>query len=367
MQAPIEYSIDPGSSEAFAERLLELINGGSLAMMVSIGHRTGLFDALAELGAVRSTELATAAGLDERYVREWLGAMVVGRIVEHDGEAGTYLLPDAHAASLCRKSPSTNMAVFAQYLSVLGRVEDEIVECFRRGGGVPYSSYPRFHEVMAEDSGQSVLPMLESAILPLVPGLVDRLRLGVEVLDVGCGRGRALLLLAERFPRSRFVGVDISAEAIDWARAQAHERGLTNIGFEQIDAAMIGDEHRRRYDLITTFDAVHDQRDPAAVLAAIAECLAPGGVYFMQDIASSGHHAGDVGHPLGPLIYTVSCMHCMTVSLAEGGAGLGAAWGRERAEAMLAAAGFGSVVVHQLDHDLQNDYYVCRRSADDIW
>lgn len=367
MQAPIEYSINHGATEAFAERLLELINGGSLAMMISIGHRTGLFDALAELGAVSSTGLAKAAGLDERYVREWLGAMVVGRIVEHDPKAGTYLLPDAHALSLCRKSAATNMAVFAQYLAVLGRVEDQIVECFRHGGGVPYSSYPRFHEVMAEDSGQSVLPMLESAILPLIPGIVDRLRLGIEVLDLGCGRGRALLLLAERFPRSRFVGVDFSAEALAWARTQAHERGLTNLSFEQSDAATLGDEHRGRYDLITTFDAIHDQRDPAAVLAVIAECLAPGGVYLMQDIASSGHHAGDLGHPLGPLIYTVSCMHCMTVSLAQGGAGLGAAWGRERAEAMLAAAGFESVVVHQLEHDLQNDYYVCRRSADELW
>jgi 2-polyprenyl-3-methyl-5-hydroxy-6-metoxy-1,4-benzoquinol methylase len=367
MQAPIEYSANHGAADTFADRLLELINGGSLAMMISIGHRTGLFDALAELAAVSSAELAATTGLDERYVREWLGAMVVGRIVEHDPKTRTYSLPDAHAASLCRKSGASNMAVFAQYLAVLGRVEDQIVECFRHGGGVPYESYPRFHEVMAEDSGQSVLPMLESAILPLMPGMIDRLRLGIEVLDVGCGRGRALLLLAERFPRSRFCGIDISAEALAWARAQARERGLDNISFEQRDAAELSAEHLGRYDLITTFDAIHDQRDPAAVLGTIAECLAPGGVYLMQDIASSGHHAGDVGHPLGPLIYTVSCMHCMTVSLAQGGAGLGAAWGREQAEAMLAVAGFGSVVVHQLEHDLQNDYYVCRRSEDEIW
>jgi SAM-dependent methyltransferase len=367
MQAPIEHTVHRGPTEDFADRLLELINGGSLVLMISIGHRTGLFDALAELGDVSSVELARAAGLNERYVREWLGAMVVGRIVEHDPKAGTYLLPDAHALSLCRKSAATNVAVYTQYLAVLGRVEDEIVECFRHGGGVPYESFPRFHEVMAEDSAQTVLPVLESTILPLVPGLVDRLRLGVEVLDLGCGRARALLLLAERFPRSRFVGVDISAETLDWAREQARERGLTNVDFVRSDAASLGDEHRGRYDLITTFDAIHDQRDPAAVLAVIAQSLAPGGVYLMQDIASSGQHAGDLGHPLGPLIYTLSCMHCMSVSLAQGGAGLGAAWGRVRAEAMLADAGFGSVVMHQLEHDLQNDYYVCRRSADDVW
>jgi SAM-dependent methyltransferase len=365
MLAPVEYLPPHGAVEAFAERLVELLNAGSLTLMISIGHRTGLFDVLAELPPVSAAQLAEAAKLDERYVHEWLGAMVVGGIVEHDGIAGTYALPVAHAAALCRKAEADNLAVFAQYLAVLGRVEDEIVECFRVGGGVPYSSYPRFQAVMAEDSGQAVVPALESMILPLIPGLIDRLRLGIEVLDVGCGRARALLHLAQRFPRSRFRGVDICPEALAWARKQARARELANLEFELRDAAELGPEHRGRYDLITSFDAIHDQRDPAAVLAAIASSLAPDGAYLMQDIATSGCHCGDVGHPLGPLLYTISCMHCVPVSLAQGGPGLGATWGRERAGAMLATAGFDSVVVHQLEHDLQNDYYVCRRGAAD--
>jgi SAM-dependent methyltransferase len=356
---------------AFADHLLGLINGGSLALMISIGHRTGLFDTLSERPTSTCAELANASGLHPRYVREWLGAMVVGGIVEHrigvTPELGTYTLPDAHAASLCRKAGAANMAVFTQYIGLLGAVEDDIVDCFREGGGVPYSKYPRFHEVMAEDSGQSVLPVLESEILPLVPELIDRLRLGIEVLDLGCGRGRALMQLAQRFPRSRFRGMDISAEAIAWAREQAHERDLHNLEFELADAAVLGEEHVGRYDLITTFDAIHDQRDPAAVLTGIARALAPGGTYLMQEIATSGHHHHDVALPLGPMLYAISCMHCTSVSLAEGGAGLGATWGRELAMRMLGEAGLAAVEVRQLEHDVQNEYYVCRRSAEERW
>jgi SAM-dependent methyltransferase len=354
MLAPIESRVIHGEAESFAERLLEQINGGALAIMVSVGHRTGLFDALAELGEVSPTELALATFLDAGYVREWLGAMVVGRIVEQDGKSGTYSLPDAHVASLCRTSAS-NLAVLAQSLCALARAEDALVECFRRGSRAADCDR-RLREITIEEREQSLVPELESSILPLVPGLLDRMRLGVEVLEVGCGRGQALLQLAARFPRSRFHGLDGSAEAIEQARTQARERGLRNVTFERGATTELGLEHHGRYDLIVTFDPLHEQREPAAVLASIAESLAPGGVYLTQNPASSGQHGGDVGLPLGPLLYTISCMRCTSV-----------AWGRERTGATLAAAGFGSVVVHQLEHDLQNDLYVCRRSEDELW
>ena len=148
----------PQDAEAFEDKLVGILNGGALALMISIGHRTGLFDTLAASPAVDSATLAEKAGLQERYVREWLGAMTVGGIVEHDHESGKYRLPAEHAASLTRANAAGNMGVFAQYIGVLGSVEDDIVDCFRNGGGVPYERYKRFHEVMAEDSGQSVLP-----------------------------------------------------------------------------------------------------------------------------------------------------------------------------------------------------------------
>jgi 2-polyprenyl-3-methyl-5-hydroxy-6-metoxy-1,4-benzoquinol methylase len=278
--------------------------------------------------------------------------MVVGKIVEHDPENATYHLSQEHAAFLTR-------AAFAQYIPLLGSVEDGVVESFKNGGGVPYSAFPRFHEVMAEDSGQTVLPALTEHILPLVLGLTERLEEGIDVLDVGCGSGRALNLMARTFPNSRFVGYDLSEEAIARARAEAQEHGTANARFELKDAATL--DEKARYELITTFDAVHDQANPAAVLKGIANALKDGGVYLMQDIAGSSHHHNNLDHPIGPFLYTISTMHCMTVSLAQGGEGLGAMWGEEKAKDMLKEAGFTRVEVKQLPHDFQNYYYIATK------
>jgi 2-polyprenyl-3-methyl-5-hydroxy-6-metoxy-1,4-benzoquinol methylase len=350
--------MDQKKAEEFAGRMLEVLNAGALAIMTSIGHRTGLFDAMAGLAPSTSEQIASAAGLNERYVREWLGAMVVGGTVEHDAESGTYFLPPEHAAWLTRAATPNNIAVTTQFIPLMGSVEDGIVESFKVGGGLPYSAFPRFHEVMAEDSGQTVVAALTEAILPLVPGLTERLEEGIDVLDVGSGSGRALNLMARTFPHSRFTGYDISEEAI--ARAEAEAQGLTNVRFEIKDAATL--DEKERYDLITTFDAIHDQAKPAAVLEGIARALKPDGVYLMQDIAGSSHVHNNMEHPLGPLLYTISTMHCLTVSLSQGGDGLGTMWGEEKAREMLREAGFAKVEVKQLPHDFANSYYVVTKS-----
>jgi len=242
---------------------------------------------------------------------------------------------------------------------VLGSVEDRIVDCFRQGGGVPYEAYPRFHEVMAEESKQTVVDHLESDILPLLPGLLDRLRQGIDVLDVGCGRGMALERLARSFPASRFVGLDLSDEAIAFGRDAARRAGLRNLQFEARDVTRLGLEGR--FQLITAFDAIHDQKHPGKVLSGIASALTPDGVFLMQDIGVSSAPERNREHPLGAYMYTISCMHCMTVSLAQGGDGLGAAWGVELAEAMLREAGFTEITIHRLPHDILNCYFVARR------
>jgi 2-polyprenyl-3-methyl-5-hydroxy-6-metoxy-1,4-benzoquinol methylase len=352
--------LDQAKSEAFAERMIGILNDAALALVTSIGHRTGLFDVMADLPPSTSQQIAEAANLNERYVREWLGAMVVGRIVEHDPEDGTYYLPQEHAAWLTRAASPNNIAVTAQFIPVLGMVEHGIVESFKHGGGLPYSAFPRFHEVMAEDSGQTVVAALADHILPLVPGLIERLEEGIDVLDVGCGSGRALNLMARTFPSSRFSGYDFSEEAIARARAEAQEHGTTNVRFELKDAAAL--DEKASYDLITTFDAVHDQADPAAVLKGIADALREDGVYLMQDIAGSSHAHKNMNHPIGPLLYTVSTMHCMTVSLSQGGEGLGTMWGEEKAREMLEEAGFKEVEVKQLPHDFMNSYYIVTKS-----
>ena len=352
-------TFDTTRSEAFADRLVGAFNDGAIGLMISIGHRTGLFDALARRGASTSAELADEAGLNERYVREWLGAMTTGRIVELAADTGRYTLPAEHAAWLTRAAAPDNLAVMAQYFGVLGSVEDDIVACFRNGGGVPYERFDRFHEVMAEDSAQTVLSALFDHIVPLVPGLVDRLEQGMRVADLGCGRGRAAAELARRFPRSSFVGMDLSQEAVAWATEATAE--LDNVRYEVRDLTTYDvDADPAGFDLVTTFDAVHDQSAPLALLTGIRRSLAEDGVYLMQDIDGHTGHDANLDHPFGPFLYTVSCMHCMTVSLAQGGEGLGTMWGIEQADELLRTAGFGRLEHHRLEHDPVNVYVVAR-------
>ena len=347
-------------STEFAERMLRVMNEAALALMVSVGHRTGLFDVMAVMPAATSAEIAERTSLDERYVREWLAVMTTGRIVEHDGAAGTYWLPADRAGWLTRAAGMNNLATGMQYIGLMAVVEDRIVDCFRHGGGVPYSAFPRFQAVMAEDSGAVRDATLIDVTLPLVPGLAGRLRQGIEVADVGCGSGHAVNLMAAAFPRSRFTGFDFSAAGIAAARQEARHRGLANACFEERDAARLGETGR--FDFITTFDAVHDQARPDLVLAAIADALRPGGVYLCVDTAASSKLAENLDHPLGPFLYTVSCMHCMTVSLADGGMGLGTMWGEQTARTMLAEAGFTSVKAAHLDGDIVNTYIIASKS-----
>jgi ubiquinone/menaquinone biosynthesis C-methylase UbiE len=346
-------------AEPFADRLLRALNDGALCLMVSIGHRSGLFDTMSGLAPSTSDVIAARAGLNPRYVREWLGAMVTSGVVHYDPSTQSYSLPAEHARSLTRAAAADNMAVFAQYIAELGRVEDDIVECFKKGGGVPYAKFTRFHEVMAEDSGQSVLSCLESHIVPLVPGLAESLERGIRMLDVGCGRGRILRRLAERYPNSRFVGMDLSHDATSHARTEcAHLQNIEFIARDLSDFDATAEP--ASFDFITTFDAIHDQARPLNVLKGIRRALKTDGVYLMQDISGTGHVHKDIAHPLGTLLYTISCMHCMTVSLAQGGEGLGAMWGEEKTQEYLRRAGFGSVSVNKLAHDVQNNWYVVR-------
>jgi len=355
---------EPEAIDEFADKLLEMLNQGALSLMVSIGHRTGLFDLMEELDWADVDQIAGQGGLERRYVKEWLAALVSGGIVRYRPEEQKYQLPREHAALLCRNAAPDNIAVFAQYIGMLGRVEDRIVACFRHGGGVGYEHYPNFQNVMAEDSGQTVLAALDDHILPLITGIEQRLEQGICVLDIGCGKALALLHLAERFPASEFHGYDLSAEALANARELARTRGLTNVYFERRDLTHFNrDAEPQKFDLITAFDAIHDQAAPQNVLDGIYRSLKTGGQFLMQDIRASSHLENNLDHPIAPLLYTLSTMHCMTVSLAQGGAGLGTMWGEEKAHEMLACAGFHQVSTHQLDHDFQNNFYVMQKGA----
>jgi SAM-dependent methyltransferase len=348
---------DPVEAEAFQGRLVKVLNGGAITLMLSVGHRTGLFDVLAELPPATSAAIAAAAGLDERYVREWLAVMVTGEIVAYDPATRSYALPAAHAASLTRGAPLGNLAVYAQVMSMAAGVEARLLARFETGEGIPYGAYPCFHSIMREDSAQTVVAALDTILDELVPDVVARLEAGIDVLDAGCGAGEALVTLARRFPASRFTGWDLGADAI--AMAEASADGLPNVRFAVRDLSGLAEI--QAFDLVTSFDAVHDMKDPQALLAAIHRALRTGGVHLMQDIGGSAALENNLHFPFAPFLYTVSCVHCMPVSLAQGGAGLGTMWGWETAERMLEAAGFAEIRRNVFPHDPMNVWFVSRK------
>ena len=282
-----------------------------------------------------------------------------GRIVDYDPETQTYSLPRHRAAVLTRAAGPDNLARVAQFIPLLGEVEQKIIGCFHNGGGLPYSDYPRFHTLMAEMSGQVFDAALVDVILPMADGLPEQLRDGADVADIGTGSGHAINVMAAAFPASRFTGIDFSDEGLGVARAEAERLGLTNATFVAKDVAAL--DSSESYDVITVFDAIHDQAQPARVLANIYGALRPGGILLMVDIKASSRLEDNVGVPLASYLYTVSTMHCMSVSLGLDGAGLGTCWGHQLATSMLADAGFTEVSIREIESDPFNNYYIARK------
>jgi cyclopropane fatty-acyl-phospholipid synthase-like methyltransferase len=211
---------------------------------------------------------------------------------------------------------------------------------------------------MAEESSQTVLGALVENILPIIPQISEKLHSGINVLDIGCGSGRAINLMAKTYPNSQFTGYDFSAEAIDNATNEAKNLGITNSSFEKQDVSKFSKDDF--FDVITAFDAIHDQAEPDKVLVNIRKSLKSNGVFLMQDIRASSKLENNMNHSWAPYLYTVSCLHCMTVSLAQEGKGLGAMWGKELAINMLKESGFFSVEVKELSHDPINYYYLAK-------
>jgi SAM-dependent methyltransferase len=348
---------DESKAEAFAGKLLGALNNSALVLMTSIGHRTRLFDHFANISPCTSGTLAAESGLAERYAREWLAVMVTSGVVDYEPATKTYHLPAEHAAFVTRASP-TNMAVTSQFLGVTAGVEDEIIARFQDGKGLHYHHYGRFHDVMAEESNQNFSGALIQHVLPLVDGLTARMEQGIDVIDVGCGGGGALLILAERFPKSRFSGIDLCGDAFASAQELARSKGLSNLDFKELDIS--GLDTLGSYDLVLAFDAVHDQRDPQGMLNLMRRSLKVNGVFLMVDIGGSSHLEKNIDNPLGAFLYMMSCMHCTPVSLGQGGAGLGTMRGVELAHEMLERAGFSDVQMSRLPHDIVNAYFVAR-------
>jgi len=351
--------LDMAKAEAFAGHIVGILNGGMLSLMLGIGHRTRLFDTMAEMPPSTSDEIAKASGLNERYVREWLGAMVTGGIVEYDPSDQTYHLPGEHAGSLTRAAGPGNLCTISDFLPEMAAVRDQVADCFENGGGVPYSEFENFQALMAQMSREVNDATLIEGTLTLVPGLIEKLEQGIDVADLGCGQGHAINLMAKHFPNSRFTGYDFSDEGVAAGRAEAKEMGLTNASFEVMDIAELGESEK--FDVITVFDAIHDQAKPRQVLENIYKLLKPGGIFFCVDIQGSSHLHENTEHPLAPMLYSISTLHCMTVSLALDGEGLGTMWGEQKAKELMGDAGFREIEVKQVDGDVFNNYYIAQK------
>jgi SAM-dependent methyltransferase len=329
-----------------------------LVLLIDIGHTLGLFEAAAGAGPLTPEELADRAGVDARNVAEWLGAMATGGLFTLDPASGRYELTDAMAMVLTGDGPENLARLACQPIQMAG-VVPEVTQAVRTGSGVPYAVYmPEFAETM----DMSRRPLYEYCALDYLacaPGLLDRFTSsGGRALDVGCGRGRFTLAIATALPKLEAVGFDLDGPTIERANADAKERGLENARFDVADAVAFAVDPP--WDLITAFDAIHDQADPLGVLRRIREALAPGGVFLMVDVRAETDVADNLDHPMGPWLYGISVMHCLQVSLAGGGPGLGTCWGRQQAHDYLREAGFDEVEEARVARDRANIVYVCR-------
>ena len=249
-----------------------------------------------------------------------------------------------------------NIARTMGLITLMGQVTPQVADKFRTGGGLAYADYPGFHDAQAADSAAVNDASLIDTIVPLT-GLVDRLREGIDVADIGCGEGHAINLLAREFPASRFWGFDFSAEALEPARAEAAAWGLTNA--TSSSATSRARWRTEAYDLVTAFDAIHDQAHPGAGAGQHPRSLRPGGTFLMVDIKASSQLENNLDLPWASFLYAVSTVHCMSVSLGQGGDGLGTVWGTELADPDAPGRRVHRrSTQHELEQDPFNAYFV---------
>ena len=324
--------------QAFMARFMEMASGAAVLGIVGVGDRTGLFAKMAGQGPLTLAQIVERTGLQERYLREALSSLAAAQILRYDPAAETFELPDEHATCLADERSPYFLGGWTQMVPALMRAIPGVARACREGGGV---SYAEFGEDMVAGIDRSNSPgmriLLTRKWLPAMPDVVKRLRDGIRVADVGCGSGTATITMAKAYPSSRITGYDVDPTSIARARAAAHGEGVTNAQFEQVGAESLPVEPP--FDFVTAFDVIHDTVSPRAVLRRIRQALHADGTFLMVE-PYAGDRLEDNLHSGGALLYAMSTLHCMTVSLAHGGEGLGAAWGAKRAEELCREAGF---------------------------
>ena len=353
--------------------MIDILNYGAINLAMAIGYRTGLFDVMDTFDSPQNiSDISDQAGLNPRYVQEWLGIMTTAEIIElsQKDDENQYFLTKHCGDLITRRAGNSNLGVYTQEIPLLITCAMEaVIEGFSSGEGVTYDHYPKFQAFMSQLANAKHRQVLVNKFLPSVENsrIVQRLKAGIQVCDLGCAEGVAVILMAESFPQSRFVGIDISSEAIDEARRQTRRQKLENLDFMVLDAADLKNNREMKglFDYVTAFDAIHDQTQPLDVLLGVNHILRPDGRFSMVDIAAKSDLSDNLDHPMGPFLYTVSLMHCLPVGLVGGGTGLGMMWGREKAVEMLNEARFQKIQVMEMPDDPFNLHFFCSKSSGD--
>jgi 2-polyprenyl-3-methyl-5-hydroxy-6-metoxy-1,4-benzoquinol methylase len=350
-------AIDEAKVEAFMEKVIGDYSGTMTMALCTLGDRLGLFKQLAESGPATSEELADRAGVNKRYCLEWLRGMASAGYLDYDRSSGRFSLPAEHALALAQEGGPFFLGGGFQMLPAGLGVLDELAERFRRGGGVSQDAYSddwwdgmqRFTDPWFQNS-------LVQVWIPAMPEVKEKLEGGALVADVGCGSGRASIKLAKEFPNSRYVGYDISDAQIERANANAKAAGVDDrVTFRKLDVARGLPE---KYDVITTFDVIHDAADPQGLLKAIRDGLKDDGIYVCLDINCQDNPEDNEG-PLAAMFYGFSMLYCMTTSLAKDGEGLGTCGLPEaKLRELCEKAGFSEVRRVPLEDPFNNLYEI---------
>ena len=333
-----EVQLDQEKLQAFVGRIVLDVGTAMRGGLMYIGDRLGIFAALAQSGPVTAAELAQQTGLNERYLREWLGSMATAEYLEHDPQGDTYFLPPEHALALADEEFPFFTGGLLQMIVPTVTVAPQVAQAFKSGGGVTQDQYlPDMYEAIERLTAPWYRHDLVQTWIPAMPGVRDKLEAGASACDVGCGSGRAPITIAKAFPQAEVHGYDVHAGSIERARASAEAEGVGDrVTFTVGDGAELP---QARFDLISTFDVVHDSVDPVGLMSSIRRALRDDGTYLMLEMNASGDVEQN-RNPLGTLLYNVSTLYCMTTSLAHGGAGIGACMGEEKARELAYAAGF---------------------------
>ncbi len=330
--------MDRARVEAFLDTFVGFASGATTIGLLAVADRSGLSAHLGQVGGGTAAELADGADLNERYVGEIMAGLASAGVVDYDPRTKRFELPPEHALFIAGEASPYFMGGFLDMLPEALSHIDRVAEATIHGGGVAFEEFgSRMVTAIDRANSPSQRTFLTTRWLPGVPGLVDRLVSGIRVADIGCGSGTVPVLVAGAYPNCQVTGFEASRESITVARSRGS--GLENLRFLEYSAEAIPIDPP--FDLITTFDVIHDLAAPFEAMRRIREALAVDGMYLMME-PNAGSALEDNLSPRGAMLYGISVLHCMTQSLARGGEGLGTAWGRERAEALAMEAGFGS-------------------------